>query len=176
VRVIAAGLNARTATLEDPAGPCGGEYSCNGRASLMPILHQHKPIDAVIIALGCNDQKSYYNLTASRIAEGVRCLVRDIKKSSECGPHWPKGTNKPPKILIVVPPVLKTTPKSKEWGFTQNQSHHDMFTAYNKVAFEEDISMLDLNQCQGCEVSEIDGVHYPLEAQEHIAAHLSISI
>ena len=47
----------------------------------MPILHSVKPCNIVIIALGVNDLKSRFNLTAVDIANGCGLLIDDIRQS-----------------------------------------------------------------------------------------------
>ena len=54
--VLEEGLNGRTAVFDDPLcnwlAPNVDPSVCNGRKSLMPILHAAKPVDVVVIALG----------------------------------------------------------------------------------------------------------------------------
>ena len=38
------------------------DYDVNGRRTLPPILHSHKPIDVLVIMLGTNDLKKHLNL------------------------------------------------------------------------------------------------------------------
>eukprot|EP00941_MAST-03F_sp_MAST-3F-sp1_P003434 g3434.t1 len=165
-RLVVEGLNARTAVMDEVAGPCGGEYSCNGRKHLMEALHSAKPVDLVVIALGTNDQKSQYNQSIERIGEGIRCLIRDVKKSTGC--CSPNGSDHPD-ILVMTPPTILLTEKSREWGFTNPASPEDVFRVFNRITVEEKCQMIDTNQCEGTEVSPLDGVHFPRAAQETIS-------
>ena len=70
VRVIEEGLCGRTTVFEDELRP-----GRNGINSLPVILESHSPIDQVIIMLGTNDRKSFYNVSANTIGKGIeRCL------------------------------------------------------------------------------------------------------
>ena len=79
------GLNGRTFTTSDDQcfwlTPNANANYCNGRNALMPILHSVKPCNIVIIALGVNDLKSRFNLTAVDIANGCGLLIDDIRQS-----------------------------------------------------------------------------------------------
>lgn len=84
-RVIEEGLNGRTTIHDDPG--CvwlkpNRPTSCNGRLSLLPVLHSHKPIDLVIIALGVNDLKVRFSLTAYDICDGAKLLAEDVADSN----------------------------------------------------------------------------------------------
>ena len=159
VRVVEMGLNARTWVVEDPIGPCGGEYSCSGRTALLPILHSVKPVSLVVLALGCNDCKSHFGFNAMQIAEGARVLVRDVLKSTECGVDG--GT---PQILLLGPPLLQCTPTSEVWGFVGcEEKSAALGGCYAKVATEENVHFLDLARVAA--VSPLDGIHFSIDVQ-----------
>ncbi len=108
-RTIEDGLNSRTWLLDDPIGAAryGAQYSCSGRSGLMTSLHSHKPIDVVILALGCNDCKDYLNLSAEQIADGARILIHDIRSALNCGPR--ERPDQPPCIVLMTPPLVTIT-------------------------------------------------------------------
>ena len=84
-RVIPEGLNGRTTCLDDEqCWMCvdGAPGGMNGRKYLLPCLHSHKPVDVVVLSLGCNDLKTRFNLSPSEIANGCKLLLRDIKAST----------------------------------------------------------------------------------------------
>lgn len=71
--VIAEGLSGRTATVERP-----DSEGRNGLPYLLPCLHSHAPVDAVVIFLGTND----VNFVADdRIA---RCVARLVEIARRC--------------------------------------------------------------------------------------------
>lgn len=90
-QVIAEGLSGRTATI-DRADSEGR----NGLPYLLPCLHSHAPIDAVVIFLGTND----VNFTEDdRVAWCVARLVR-VVRGSEAGP----GRSAPWPLVLCPPP------------------------------------------------------------------------
>jgi len=81
--VIAEGLNGRTATFERP-----DSEGRNGLPYLLPCLHSHAPVDAVVIFLGTNDVNF---MDDDRIA---RCVARLVEIVRRCDAE----------PLVVVPP------------------------------------------------------------------------
>ncbi len=88
--VIAEGLNGRTATVERP-----DSEGRNGLPYLLPCLHTHQPVDAVVIFLGTNDVNF---MEDDRVARCIARLVR-VVRTSEAGPAWSA-----PAVLVVCPP------------------------------------------------------------------------
>ena len=74
-RLVVEGLPGRTATLDDPVE--GGLR--NGLRILPALLHSHKPLDLVVIALGTNEQKHCFGLGALDIARGIGRLSREVR-------------------------------------------------------------------------------------------------
>ena len=168
-RVVEMGLNARTWFKEDPIGPCAGEYSCLGRAALLPILHSVKPVALVVLALGANDCKTHFALNPAQIAEGARVLIRDVQKSTATGAS-PSGAQ--PQILLLAPPLLECTPTSAAWGFAGCEAKSAALGAcYAKVATEEGVHFLDLARV--ARVSPLDGIHFGADSQAALSAAVS---
>ena len=98
-----AGLNGRTTVWDDPLcswlPPNDDPATCNGRKSLLPILHSAKPVAAVVIALGCNDLKARFALTPADIAAGAGLLAEKVQQAQVGG-----GPSQTPAILLVCPP------------------------------------------------------------------------
>jgi lysophospholipase L1-like esterase len=93
--VIAEGLNGRTTVHDDPIEP----YRC-GADALPPCLMSHAPVDLVVLALGCNDLKKRFSVSAFDIAEGAGRLIFLARA-------YGQGANgRPPKILLVAPPPI----------------------------------------------------------------------
>ena len=91
--VIAEGLNGRTTVHDDPIEP----YR-NGADALPPCLMSHAPVDFVIIALGCNDLKKRFSVSAFDIAEGAGRLIALARAYGQ------RSDARPPKILLIAPP------------------------------------------------------------------------
>lgn len=90
--VIEEGMGGRTTVWDDPTEPnrCG--------IQAIPIsLHTHKPLSLVIVLLGTNDCKSYFNAVPAAIAKGVEYLCKTIQQF-DYGVNYPK-----PDLLLVSP-------------------------------------------------------------------------
>ena len=93
--VIAEGLRGRTTVHDDPIEPFR-----SGADALPPCLMSHAPVDLVILALGCNDLKKRFSVSAFDIAEGAARLIFLVRAYGE----GPDGGA--PRILLVAPPPL----------------------------------------------------------------------
>ena len=150
--VIAEGLNGRTTVHNDPIEP----YRC-GSDALAPCLMSHAPLDLVILALGCNDLKRRFSVSAFDIAEGAARLIFLARAYGE----GPQGAA--PKILLIAPPpIAKLTEYAEmfEGGPEKSRLLGDRFRA---VAEREGVAFLDAGQVIRC--SDLDGIHY--EADQH---------
>jgi lysophospholipase L1-like esterase len=150
--VIAEGLNGRTTVHDDPIEP----YRC-GADALLPCLMSHAPVDLVILALGCNDLKKRFSVSASDIAEGAAGLIF-LARAYGQGPD-----GRSPKILLIAPP-----PVAKLTGFAEmfegaTEKSRLLGERYRVVAEREGVAFLDAGQVIRC--SDLDGIHY--EADQH---------
>jgi len=93
--VIEEGLNGRTTNLDYAIPP-----NRNGKTYLPPCLYTHAPIDLVILGLGGNDLKVYFNRSPEDIRDGLLELINIIQASS-----YGQRMQEAPKILIVGLPV-----------------------------------------------------------------------
>jgi len=153
--VIPEGLNGRTVITDDDHDGCNGEYSgpgMNGRRYLMPCLHSHKPIDLVILGLGVNSLKTRLNLSPAEVANGLRTLIKDIKRSTA-------GVNdSTPPILLVAPPVCRENKLNIDWGFGGCDGRSIALIGEIKaLAKAENVGLFDISQV--AEVGE-DGIHF----------------
>jgi lysophospholipase L1-like esterase len=149
--LIEEGLSARTTSLDDPNDP-----RLNGSAYLPTALASHLPLDLVIVLLGTNDTKSYFNRTPYEIANGVGKLAGQILTSAGgVGTPYPA-----PKVLIVAPPPLAPMPdpwfqgmfgggyeKSKELA-----KHYKALAAFLKIEFFDAGSVVSTDG--------VDGIHF----------------
>ena len=75
VRIYEVGLCGRTTVFEDELRPC------RRGVDLLPVLlESHYPVDGVILMLGTNDCKSYYNASPYTIGKGVELCLAEIEK------------------------------------------------------------------------------------------------
>ena len=152
--IVEEGLSARTTSVDDPNDP-----RLNGSAYLPTALASHLPLDLVIVMLGTNDTKSYFNRTPYEVANGMAKLVGQILTSAGgVGTPYPA-----PKVLIVAPPPLASMPdlwfegmfgggveKSRELA-----KHYKALAAFMKVEF---LNAGDHVATDGC-----DGIHFTAE-------------
>lgn len=97
--VIEEGLPGRTTVHDDPIE--GADR--NGLTALPMVLGSHRPIDHLVIMLGCNDLKARFAVTPADIAASVATLVK-IAQASPAGPG-----GQAPAILVVAPAVIIET-------------------------------------------------------------------
>ena len=171
-RTIEDGLNSRTWLLDDPIGAAkyGAQYSCSGRSGLMTSLHSHKPIDMVILALGCNDCKDYLNLSAEQIADGARILIQDIRSALHCGPR--ERPDQTPGIVLMTPPLMVSTPQSRAWGYEgADRKSQAVASRYLQLARELEVLAFDVQKVAS--PSSLDGIHFDSQSQPAIASALA---
>jgi lysophospholipase L1-like esterase len=152
--VIEEGLSARTTSADDPNDP-----RLNGSNYLPSAIASHLPLDLVIIMLGTNDTKPFFNRAPYDIAYGMAKLVGQVLTGA-----YGVGTSYPaPKCLVVAPPPLTPMPhpffqgmfgggqeKTKELG----KQYRDM-ADFIKVDF---LNAGDVITTDGC-----DGIHFTAE-------------
>lgn len=185
--VIPEGLNGRTTVYSDEIST-EGEYDCNGRTTLAAVLHSHKPLDVIVLALGANDLKSKYSATPRDIAIGVRILAKDIEKLGPSLGHFVpappsssdgKSTSHaathtglvaaPPKLLIVGPPHVQLTALNRLWGFPDDVAANSRRLAALMVVLSKELGVDYVDVGGAIAPSPLDGVHYSVEDQPAIA-------
>src|ERR1700722_7732200 len=176
--VIAEGLNGRTTVHDDPIEP----YRC-GADALPSCLMSHAPLDFVILALGCNDLKKRFSVSAFDIAEGAARLIalaRVHGQRSDARPpkilliapppiakapaRGPLPASPPPKILLIAPPpIAKLTAYAEMFEGGQEKSVL-LGQRYRDVAEREGVAFLDAGHVIRC--SDLDGIHYEVDQHE----------
>jgi lysophospholipase L1-like esterase len=151
-QVIEEGLRGRTTVFEDPIEP-----GRNGAAYLTPCLLSHEPLDLVIIALGCNDLKKRYSLSATDIADGAEKLVL-IARGLAVAPGA-----KPPAIILAAPPPLARLSEYSEIFEGAAPTSKRLGERYRAVAERNSVGYVDCGQFIHC--SDLDGIHF--EASQH---------
>jgi lysophospholipase L1-like esterase len=153
-RVIEEGQNGRTTVHEDPLN-----VARNGKEYLPACLESHKPIDIVVMMLGTNDLKSYYNLPPGEIANGAGILARMIL-GSNAGPD-----NRAPRLLLVCPPKVGSLAHLPDLDakIPNGIARSEQFPKYYE-ALAISLGCAYLNSQDYVQTSPVDGIH--LEAAE----------
>ena len=168
--VIEEGLNSRTTNIDHVTPP-----DRNGKTYLLPCLYSHSPIDLVILALGGNDAKTYFNRDAKAIAAGLEDLIQTIQAS-------PYGSTPitPPKILLLAP---ATPPAYVEKLKDENGIEFLAGSVAKSVELEKLLPALAkqyhcdyLNANNTIKPSPIDGVHYDEAGHAGLAALLKTKV
>jgi lysophospholipase L1-like esterase len=163
-RVIEEGLNGRTTVFDEPF-----REGRNGRRLLLPLLESHSPVDLLVIALGTNDLKHFYNATAFDSARGLQRLI-GIARTSACGP-----CTTCPEVLIVSPPVMSQLSEAmlRQFHGAREKSAH-FGVAYSEIAKLEKCHFLDASRVIQC--SLIDGIHLDEDAHRKLAEALAAKV
>lgn len=165
--VIEEGLSARTTSCDDPNDP-----RLNGSQYLPTAIASHLPLDLVIIMLGTNDTKPYFNRTPYDIAYGMAKLVGQVLTGA-----YGVGTPYPaPKCLVIAPPPLTPIPhpffqgmfgggheKTKQLA----QQYRDM-AHFMKVDF--------LNAGDFITTDGIDGIHFTRENNLDLGKAIAVKV
>jgi lysophospholipase L1-like esterase len=161
--VIEEGQNGRTTVWDDPVS---GDK--NGLRYLGPCLESHKPLDLVLILLGCNDLKCRFAVTAYDIAQSAGRLVEAVRRS-DTGP----GGAPPPALLVSPPPLAKLGELAEMFRGGAEKSRE------LAARFRERAALL------GCPVfdagsvvttSDIDGVHWAADQHARLGAALAAEV
>ncbi len=181
IEIIPEGLNCRTSVYNDPTTGMDGEYDCNGRTVLTTLLHTHKPLSIVVIALCTNDLRVRLNNSAEDVVAGIRVLIHDVKKASNIGTYTEitnKDTSttnsttslayKHPEILVLSPPLLQANEFNVGWGVARDATEKSMKVAELLESTCKDYGVSYLN-IQHIPVSAKDGIHFPLSVQGELA-------
>lgn len=162
--IIEEGLCGRTTILDDPK-----EEGRNGKTYLKPCLLSHNPLDLVVLLLGSNDLKERFNLSSENIARNAEELVMIIKELG-CNKD-----NKPPKILLISPPLVSEDCKLPMEGMKGAVEKSKQFAHfYKEVADRQNCEFIDL--AQYVEPSNIDGCHLEQASQAKVVEVLEEKI
>ena len=162
--IIEEGLSGRTTDADDPADP-----RLNGSAYLPSALASHLPLDLVILQLGTNDTKTYFNRSAYDIAFGMsKLLIQVATSAGGVGTAYPA-----PKALVIAPPALGTmtdpwlqvTFEGAQAKSRELASHYEALAGFFKVDF--------LNAGDFLSTDGIDGIH--LTPQNNTALGMAIA-
>jgi lysophospholipase L1-like esterase len=167
--VVEEGLNSRTTNLDYAPPP-----DRNGKTYLPSCLYSHAPIDLVILALGGNDTKTYFDRSSEEIKNGLSELVNIIQASA-----YGTKLQVPPKILIIPPaiplPFVENFIDENGIYFLKGavKKNEELNFLYLQLAEENGCFYLDLSEIRP---SEIDGIHYDKTAHKKCAEMMSKKI
>lgn len=152
--IIEEGLSARTTSADDP-----NDGRLNGSQYLPTAIASHLPLDLVIIMLGTNDTKPFFNRTPYDIAYGMAKLVGQVLTGGGgIGTPYPA-----PGCLVVAPPPLTPIPHPYFQGMfggghdktAQIGAHFRDMADFMKVDF---LNAGDFVTTDGC-----DGIHFTVQ-------------
>jgi len=158
--VINFGLPGRTTIWDDPF-----VEGRNGIKYIQSAMETFGPVDIVIVMLGTNDLKQYFNANAYNAAKGVEKIITKIRE--------PNIYNFPAADIIVVAPPNILSPKGEAadifMGATEktNKFHQE----YQKVTARQ--KCVFLNAAGIIKPSEIDGVHLDIDANTTLSQALA---
>ncbi len=165
VHIIEEGLNGRTTSANDPNDP-----RLNGSHYLPSAIASHLPLDLVIIMLGTNDTKCFFNRTPFDITYGMSKLVGLVLSSSGgVGTAYPA-----PKCLVVAPPPLNSIQLPFFQGTFDGarEKSCELAQRYKDMADFMNIDFLDAGDfvtTEGC-----DGIHFT--SQNNISLGKAIAV
>lgn len=157
--IIEEGLSARTTSADDPNDP-----RLNGSQYLPTAIASHLPLDLVIIMLGTNDTKPFFNRTPYDIAYGMAKLVGQVLTGGGgIGTPYPA-----PRCLVVAPPPLTPIPHPYFQGMFGggHEKSAQLGAQYKAMADFLKVDFLDAGDfvtTDGC-----DGIHFTIENNRHL--------
>ncbi|MCV6591825.1 MAG: GDSL-type esterase/lipase family protein [Silicimonas sp.] len=155
VDVVVEGLGGRTSVFDDPIE---GDYR-NGLRVLPAILHSHKPLDLLIIALGTNDQKARFALGAEDIALGIGRLAREACASGTVG-----------QILMLAPPAFRPAGAFVEMFGGCETRCADLAARIETQTRREGVAFFDAGHV--ISVDPTDGIHWSAKAHHVLGTAL----
>lgn len=158
--IVEEGLNGRTLLSVDPEV----KERC-GIAGLKMLLMSHKPIDCVIVMLGTNELKKFFECSASYIAGGISEFIKVIQEPE----LWNRFNI--PKILVVSPILIRDEliEKGDVLGdFNKNSviQSKQLAAAISNVC--NDYKADFMNAAEYAEASTLDNVHMDEENHEKL--------
>lgn len=162
-QIIEEGLGGRTTVFDDPL-----ELHRSGREFLPVALHSHRPLDLVILSLGTNDCKKFFNADEKIIAKALQQLASLIKTH-------PYGEGYPiPQVLVLSPiHIGDEIEQSPFVSFNSNSvlTSKSLATAIRGMAEENDLLYFDASSVAG--PSSIDQLHMDRESHQAIGEGLA---
>lgn len=154
-RILEEGLCGRTTVFEDEL-----REGRKGIDTLRILLESHSPLDAIVIMLGTNDCKSYYNVSVNVIAKGAeRCVALAKTLAPEAS------------ILLVSPINLGEKVYLESYDPEFNEKSIDVCKRlkkeYQRIAIKENVNFLAASDY--AKSSEEDQEHLSKEGHRALA-------
>jgi lysophospholipase L1-like esterase len=150
--VVEEGLSGRTTGVDDPLDP-----RLNGASYLPSALASHLPLDLVVLMLGTNDTKVYFNRTPFDIAASMGTLVTHVAMSmGGVGTVYPA-----PRVLVVAPPPLAAEipcPWLAELFVGGREKTLALSAQYRKLASFFQVPFFDAGEV--ISTDGVDGIHF----------------
>lgn len=162
-QVVNLGLPGRTTIWDDPF-----REGRNGSQYIQAALEVFGPVDVVVVMLGTNDLKRYFNASAYEASRGIEQIIHKIRAPNPHG--FPS-----PRIVVVAPPNI-LSPKGEAadmfvGGVEKSLGFHQH---YQRIAELNDCSFL--NAAGVIQPSEADGIHLDLNGNQQLAFSLETLI
>ena len=159
------GVCGRTTVFEDPISP----GRC-GLSSLEDALRVNEPLDLLILNLGTNDTKSYFQASSPIIASGLELLVRTAQNPST----YTFGVAVS-KILIISPIILSDDVEEKNplfgYNATSIQSSKELASHYKRIA--DLYGCLFLDSSKLVSPCDFDGIHMDASGHRVLAEEIA---
>lgn len=152
--VINEGKNGRTIAFDDPYNE-----GCNGLSDIGACLDQHEPLDLVIIMLGTNDLKVYFDSNPQAVASNLKKMCEVVQEKTDA------------RLIIVSPTLLgdqiEFSPLHLEFGRTQVDYSFELAPAFEQVAKAVGAEFIDLAMVAMS--SDVDCLHLMPEEHKKVA-------
>lgn len=159
--VINEGKNGRTVAFDDPYNE-----GCNGMNDIEDCLDRHAPLDLVIIMLGTNDLKVYFESTPQAIANNLLEMCKLVQSKTDA------------KIVLVSPALLgdqiEFSPLHLEFGRMQVDYSFELAPEIEKVAKEVGAEFVDLAIVAVS--SDVDCLHLMPEEHAKVAQAMDAKV
>ena len=173
--VVEEALSGRTTNADDPPGSGRngelGGAGLNGAAYLPAALASHLPLDLVVVMLGTNDTKSYFDRTPLEIGLGAMELV-SLVRTIDGG----VGTDyQAPEVLLVAPPPLGEQKVFDVFSPQSVEISGRLGEVMGNLAGAAEIAFLDASKAVPV-LDGVDGVHMTPEAQKKLAGAVTAKV
>lgn len=152
--VINEGKNGRTIAFDDPYNE-----GCNGMNDIQDCIERNKPVELVVIMLGTNDLKVYFDAMPQDIADNLLDMCKLVQENTDA------------KLIIASPMLLgdqiEFSPLHLEFGRTQVDYSFELAPAFQRVAQAVDAEFIDLAMVAMS--SDVDCLHLMPEEHAKIA-------
>lgn len=162
--VIEEGLPGRTTVHDDPVE---GAWK-NGLAVLPAVLESHRPVDLVVILLGCNDLKARFAVTAGDIAESCGRLALAVR-ASVAGPE-----GRAPAVLLAAPPPIEETGVLADMFAGGAEKSRRLADTVAAVAARHRVGFFDAGRVAA--VDPRDGIHFSAETHRRLGLAMAQAV